>query len=99
MSGVGAIRVGDVSTGHGCWPPTTAAVGSVTSFTDQLPQVRMTDAYVLHCCPGPPGCHPVMAAQGSQTAFTDQLASHCVGHALSCGDIAAIGSLTSFKGK
>ena len=89
------MRIGDPSLGHGCFPPTTVYTGSTTVFTDQIPQARMTDQYVPHCCP-PAGCHPVVIRQGSPSAFADQLAIHCVRHMTACGDMAAAGSITSF---
>lgn len=97
-SSAGAVRMTqDVSTGHGCFASTPTATGSVTVFTDQLPQVRMTDMYQMHCCPLM-GCHAPMASQGSVTVFSDQLAKHLMGHACDCGDFAATGSLTTFAG-
>lgn len=94
----GAVRMGvDLSTGHDCFKPTKTATGSVTTFTEQFPQVRVSDSYVPHCCPKK-GCHPPIASQGSQTVFVDGLAKHLVGHACNCGDFAATGSLTTFAG-
>jgi len=94
----GAVRLGaDSTTGHGCFPPSKTATGSTTVFTDQMPTVRMSDQYALHCCPAM-GCHTPTASQGSQTTFSDGLAKHLMMHQCSCGDKAATGSMTTFAG-
>lgn len=98
-AGMGCVRMPiDMSTGHGCWPPTRPATGSVTTFTDQFAQVRISDVWVAHCCPGPPGCHVPVTVMGSTTTFADQLPKQRIGDAMSCGDRAATGSLDAFAG-
>jgi len=98
-SGFGCARMPvDVSMGHGCWPPTNPIMGSVSTFTDQFAQVRVTDMWAPHCCPGPPGCHAVVSAVGSTTTFADQLPKMRMFDGLSCGDSVAITSLTTFAG-
>lgn len=97
-AGMGCVRMPvDMSTGHGCWPPTVPATGSVTTFTDQFAQVRVSDMWVVHCCPIP-GCHVPVTIIGSTTTFADQLPKQRMGDAMSCGDMAATGSLTAFAG-
>lgn len=97
-SGLGSVRLGaDISTGHGCFPPTRPAMGSITTFTDQFAQVRVGDAYVTHCCPNK-GCHAPVVSVGSRTKFVDMRAHHTQRHALSCGDRAATGSIDAYSG-
>lgn len=81
----------DMNFGHNLCP-TAATVSSITVFTDQIPQTRITDAYAPHCL------HPTAAGVGSFTAFTDQLQTFRFLDALTCGDKSAMGSLTSFAG-
>lgn len=96
ISGVRNIRMPiDASMGH-CFPPTVPTSGSITTFTDQFAQVRVSDGYMIHCCG--PVCHVPAAAQGSITTYADQLAKHCSTHAMSCGDFAANGSMDSLAG-
>lgn len=98
LSGQSNIRRGvDASTGHGCFPSTIPAMGSISTFTDMISEVRVTDSYVPHCCPNQ-GCHKPVAAMGSRSAFTDMLATHRNGDMLSCGDRAFGGSLSTFSG-
>jgi hypothetical protein len=86
----------DMSTGHGCFPPTVPVMGSISTFTDQFSQVRVTDMWAPHCCG--PVCHPVVSAMGSMTTFADQLPKMRMMDMLSCGDMVAVGSLTTFAG-
>lgn len=99
-SGIPNTRLGvDISAGHSCFPPTYTATGSITTFTDQFAQVRISDLYVVHCCPPPgPGCHAPVAIVGSTNTFADMLAKHRIGDATDCGDMAATGSLTTYTG-
>lgn len=50
INGMPAVRVGDATSGHGCFPPTTIATGSTTVFVNGLPMVRKTDTSVPHAC-------------------------------------------------
>lgn len=95
----GRVRFGiDMSTGHPPWPSTVPAQGSTNAFMDNFPQVRVTDPWVMHCSPTPPSCHVPTTAQGSTVAFTDNLPTHRQTDKLSCGDMAATGSVVSFSG-
>lgn len=72
--------------------PSPPMVGSVTKFTDQIAQVRITDAYIPHCL------HPTSAAVGSKTVFVDQLQCFRLMDVLSCGDKSAAGSINVVAG-
>lgn len=94
--GIPCVRLPiDSSTGHGCFPPTRPATASVTVFTNQLAQVRVTDSWVPHCCFG---CHTPVTVQGSSSVFADQLAKQRIGDAMGCGDRAATGSTDVIAG-
>lgn len=100
MSGISCVRMPiDMSTGHGCWPPTRPVTGSITSFTDQYAQVRVSDMWAVHCCSSPPPqCHAPVTVMGSMNTFADQLPKQRIGDMMNCGDAAATGSLTTFAG-
>lgn len=92
------IRLGvDASTGHGCFPSTIPASASITVFTDQIAEVRVSDKYVPHCCPSA-GCHAPAVVRGARITYTDQLATHRSSDVLSCGDRASNGSITTYSG-
>ena len=97
-AGMGKVRLApDISCGHPpCFPPTRPATGSLTVFTDQFPNVRVTDLYIIHCCG--PACHVPVAVIGSVSVFSDQLMQHRRTDGLSCGDMACTGSITCFSG-
>lgn len=95
--GIPSVRMPiDSSTGHSCFPPTRPVTGSVTVFTEQLAQVRVSDTWQTHCCKG--SCHAPTTVQGSRTVYADQLNHMRVGDAMSCGDRAATGSLSVIAG-
>lgn len=96
--GIPCVRMPiDSSTGHSpCFPPTRPATGSITTFTDQFAQVRISDSWVTHCCMG--SCHAPVTVQGSTNTFADQLAKQRIGDAMGCGDAAATGSLDTLAG-
>lgn len=50
INGIPAVRQGDATSGHGCFPPTTIATGSPTVFVNGIPLVRVTDTNVPHVC-------------------------------------------------
>ena len=90
------IRLGvDASRGHGCFSPTVPATASMTVFTDQIAEVRVSDKYVPHCCKG---CHRPVVTMGARITYTDQLATHRSGDSLSCGDTASHGSISTYSG-
>lgn len=92
------IRLGvDASRGHGCFGPTVAATGSLTVFTDQIAEVRVSDRYIPHCCPNQ-GCHTPMVTVGARVTYTDQLPTHRSDDPLGCGDVSGHGSLTTYAG-
>lgn len=92
------IRLGvDASTGHDCFPPTVPMSGSITVFTDQIAECRVSDKYVPHCCPTK-GCHSPLVTVGARITFTDQLATHRSGDPLACGDRSSGGSISTYSG-
>lgn len=94
--GTGAVRLGDLCSGHGCWParPNTAASQNV--FVNGLGWHRLGDAWAEHCCYD--DCHGGSAASGSQTVFVNGLPACRIGDAVSCGSTMVNGSINVFCG-
>lgn len=90
---------GQMSTGHGCFPP-TAAVGPYTTksyFNGKPIQLRGTTQYAPHTCgttTHPSSARKVSAAGG--TFYLEGKLVAMIGDMIDCGDAVAEGSPTSF---
>lgn len=94
-----AARLGDLCTGHGCYPPRPSITGSSDTFIDGIPALRMGDKYAVHCCVVLPfDCHPGTVSVGSGSAYINGMPAARVGDALECGSKVAVGSSTTFIG-
>ncbi len=84
-------RLGDVCTGHGCFPPRPSISSSSNVFVNGIPVVRVGDDYAPHGCSN---CrpHPGKLASGSATVFVNGRPVGRVGDAVSCGSFVAAGS-------
>ena len=91
-------RLGDVSTGHGCFPPTTCtgANSSKTYINGILVQV-LGSSYAPHTC-GPDTHSGIVSSSGSSNTFIEGFAAVRIGDALNCGDAVATGSSDTFIG-
>ncbi|MBF9000105.1 MULTISPECIES: PAAR domain-containing protein [Vibrio] len=90
-----AARVGDIDTGHGCFPPTAVTAGSGDVFINGIASVRVGDPLQMHACPCPTmphGAHGRSMAAGSSTVKINGLAAVRVGDAVDCGGTIAVGS-------
>lgn len=87
----GAVRLGDGTTGHGCFPPTTLGSASSNVLINGIGAVKVGDSIIPHCCPGS-GCHGGTQASGSGNVMTNGNAQARVGDSISCGDSNAAGS-------
>jgi len=85
------VRVGDNSTGHGCYPPMAATTGSPNVFVNSRPVVRVGDYWNSHACPGSLP-HDGVASSGSSSVFANGRPIVRVGDSISCGDTAGEGS-------
>ena len=94
--GLPATRLGDVDTGHGCFPPRPSAQGSPNVFVNGIPWHRQSDAWQSHCCG--PSCHPSNLAQGSSTVFVNKLQAGRITDPVACGSVVATGSGNVFAG-
>ena len=88
-------RLGDVCTGHGCFPPRPNAQGSPNVFVNFLATHRRTDYWIAHCCGG---CHSSNLAKGSPTVFANFLDVSRVGDPVMCGSAVAQGSPNVYAG-
>ena len=87
----GIHRQGDVTEGHGCWPPTSPAAYSGNVFANGLPVVRQGDGIVPHTCPSIPETHGGVYTGGG-SVYANGKPVQRVGSAVSCGDAARTGS-------
>lgn len=93
-----AVRLGDVCTGHGCWPARPSVSGSPNVFINGKPAVRVDDAWAAHTCPAIPETHASTQATGSATVFVNGKPLARVGDSIACGSTNAAGSPNVFAG-
>ena len=89
------MRLGDISLGHGCFPPRPNMQGSTNVFVNGLAAHRQSDLWAIHCCTS---CHDGVLTSGSSTVFVNGLQLGRTGDPISCGDTAATGSNNVFCG-
>ena len=65
-------RLGDATTGHGCWPPANVSAGSPNVFVNNLNMARVGDPHSIHCCPPIPECHGGNFIAGSPDVLVNQ---------------------------
>ncbi|BBD77248.1 PAAR domain-containing protein [Hydrogenophilus thermoluteolus] len=90
-----AVRLGDVCSGHGCFPSRANSAASQNVFVNGLGWHRVGDSWQPHGCPvcAP---HGGMLAAGSSTVFVNGFAAGRVGDPVSCGSVCATGSTNVF---
>ena len=88
------VRVGDMCTGHSCFPPRKSTTGSSTFFIDSKPAVRVGDMWETHVCGN--SAHSGIQETGSSTFFSDGKAVATLGKKINCGSYNAQGSPTFF---
>lgn len=89
-------RLGDMCTGHSCYPPRPSVAGAATVFVNGIPIHRLGDAWATHCCG--PTCHDGNLAMGSTTVFAEGANVGRIGDPVSCGSAVAAGSMNVFAG-
>lgn len=89
------VRLGDICTGHGCFPPRPNVQASGDVFVNGIGAHRRGDAWGVHCCGI---CHGSVLAVGSSTVFVNGQQLARIGDAVACGSAAAQGSPTVFAG-
>lgn len=85
----GAVRLGDSTTGHGCFPPTTLSSSSSNVLVNGIGAVKVGDTIIPHCCVT---CHDGTQASGSGNVIINGTGAARVGDSISCGDSNAAGS-------
>lgn len=86
----GAHRLGDICTGHGCFPPRPNVSASPNVFVNGIASHRLGDGWAAHCCG--PVCHGASAAGGSPNVFVNGLPKCRIGDPVSCGSSMSTGS-------
>lgn len=91
-------RLGDICSGHGCWPSRPNVGSSPNTYVNSIPVHRLGDAWAVHCCPAIPECHAAVLAAGSPTVYVNGLSLSRIGDPVSCGSVVAVGSPNTFAG-
>jgi len=86
-----AARLGDIGSGHGCFPPTPVTSGSGNVSTNGMPSARQGDPLAAHGCPKCPP-HGRSIAGGSGSVFINGKPAARAGDGISCGGSVAAGS-------
>lgn len=81
-------RLGDICTGHGCWPSRPSTEGSPNVNVNGIPVHRLGDAWDSHCCPNK-GCHTSVLQAGSSTVNVNGLQMARIGDPVACGSTAS----------
>lgn len=89
-------RMGDVCTGHGCFPPRPNVQGAGTVFVNGIPAHRQSDMWAPHVCAT--SVHASVMAGGSSTVFAEKLSIARIGDPVACGSFAMTGSGNVFAG-
>ncbi|WP_353304005.1 type VI secretion system PAAR protein [Sessilibacter corallicola] len=79
-----AVKLGDIGTGHGGFPPTPVISGSSDVFVNGLPAGRVGDSLLPHLKPKHPP-HPRSISSGSSSVFINGKAAAFTGGSVSCG--------------
>ena len=77
------VRLGDLCTGHGCWPSRPNSSASPNVYIGGLPAHRKGDSWTPHCCG--PSCHGGVTSSGSSTIMVNNKPVARVGDPVSCG--------------
>lgn len=93
-----AVRLGDMCSGHECWPPRANTSASPNVLVNGLGLHRVGDGWGPHTCPSIPETHSGTAATGSASVFSNGSSACRVGDAVDCGSTMASGSPNVFIG-
>jgi len=86
-------RLGDLCTGHGCWPPRPNVQASPNVFANFIPVHRQGDKWARHCCKK---CHSGVLAAGSPNVWVNNKQIGRIADPVSCGSFVASGSNNVF---
>lgn len=88
-------RLGDLCTGHGCFPSRPSSGASPDVFVNGIAVHRQSDSWASHCCET---CHGSALAAGSATVHANGLQLGRIGDPVACGSSVATGSANVFAG-
>ncbi len=96
----GAVRVGDLASGHECHFPATPSIeGSSDVFINGIPATKQGDAFAAHSCSK---CdepeHARKLSGGSGSVFINGKPAGRVGDPISCGGTVSEGSANVLVG-
>lgn len=91
-----AHRLGDLCTGHGCWPSRPNTEASPNVYVNGIQWHRKTDDWAPHCCCGIPESHSSVLAEGSPNVFVNNLEAARIGDPVACGSSCMEGSPNVF---
>lgn len=69
VNGLPAARLGDATTGHGCWGANSIAQGAESVIINGIPASYVGHSNQVHCCP--PSCHKGLLSTGSPNVETE----------------------------
>jgi uncharacterized Zn-binding protein involved in type VI secretion len=92
----GVARLGDICSGHGCWPSRPNDQASPDVYVNSINTHRESDHWIIHCCDD--DCHDGALSRGSSTVFINGLPVARIGDPVSCGSSVAQGSSDVFAG-
>lgn len=76
-------RIGDITTGHGCYAPTTGVTSAKTVFSNGIPVHVIGNTFTPHSCGN--DVHPDSIVIGSATVLVEGIGVARLGDALSPG--------------
>lgn len=91
-----ATRIGDVCSGHGCFPPRINIEGSDNVFINNIGAHRNGDDWAVHCCGD--SCHDSTTSGGSSRVYINGKRAARIGDKVACGSAIAQGSPDVFIG-
>ena len=86
--GLNVHRLGDICTGHGCFPPRVSTEGSPSVKMNGIPAHRLGDAWEPHGC-GTCSPHGSKLQSGSSTVNVNGLQLARIGDPVACGSSAS----------
>ena len=94
-------RLGDICTGHECFPPRKSTSGSPNVFVNGISAHRQSDSWEAHTCTHadtPHGTHGGSLASGSGTVYVNGKQLGRIGDPVDCGSSVATGSGNVYAG-
>ena len=94
-------RLGDICTGHACFPPRSNSSASENVFVNNRGWHRLGDGWDVHTCTHPSiphGSHDSVLASGSSSVYVNGQSAGRIGDNVACGSSVATGSPNVFAG-